>query len=198
MNKYSQKPLPGIRNCANIFFFFLFLIPNYNLIAQKGGEWPNFHGSDRINKSTETGLMKEWPAGGPGLLLTIEGLGEGYSSVSIANNVIYTAGLHNNQTHIFAFDLKGKLLWKSPNGKAWSTTMAHAVSYTGSRSTPTYNNKRVYHLGESGRLAAFDAETGRELWYKDLAKQFEAPSTKYGYAESVLIDGENLYVRPAG
>ena len=184
---------------TNIFFILLFItIPGNKLIAQKGGEWPNFHGSDRTNKSAETGLMKEWPTDGPGLLFTIEGLGEGYSSVSIANGVIYTAGLLNQQTHVFAFDLKGKLLWKSPNGKAWSTTMAHAVTYTGSRSTPTYNNNRVYHLGESGRLAVFDAKTGKELWYKDLPGQFEAPSTKYGYAESLLIDGEKLYVRPAG
>ncbi|MBI5010300.1 MAG: PQQ-like beta-propeller repeat protein [Bacteroidia bacterium] len=198
MNKYSQKPLRGTRKFANILFFFVFLILNNILSAQKGGEWPNFHGSDRTNKSAETGLMKEWPADGPVLMFTIEGLGEGYSSVSIANGVIYTAGLLNQQTHVFAFDIKGKLLWKSPNGKAWSTTMAHAVTYTGSRSTPTYNSNRVYHLGESGRLAAFDAKTGKEIWYKDLAEQFEAPSTKYGFAESVLIDGNNLYVRPAG
>jgi outer membrane protein assembly factor BamB len=198
MNKYSQNPFRRIRKCTNIFFLFLFLILNNNLFSQKGGEWPNFHGSDRTNKSAETGLLKEWPADGPKLMFTIEGLGEGYSSVSIAKGVIYTAGLLNQQTHVFAFDLNGRLLWKSPNGKAWSTTMAHAVTYTGSRSTPTYDNNRVYHLGESGRLAAFDAKTGKEIWYKDLAEQFEAPSTKYGYAESVLIDGNNLFVRPAG
>jgi outer membrane protein assembly factor BamB len=176
----------------------LLVFPAFCISAQTGGEWPNFHGSDRTNKSAETGLLKEWPVGGPKLLFAIEGLGEGYSSVSIADGVIYTAGLLNNQTHVFAFDLNGKLLWKSPNGKAWSTTMAHAVTYTGSRSTPTYNNNRIYHLGEAGRLAAFDAKTGKELWCKDLAEQFEAPATKYGYAESVLIDGNNLYVRPAG
>ena len=198
MNKYNQKPFPGTRKFSNILFLFLFLFLNNNLFALKVGEWPNFHGSDRTNKSAETGLMKEWPAGGPELLFKIEGIGEGFSSVAIANGVIYTAGLTNNQPFVFAFDMKGSLLWKSANGKAWSTTMAHAVSYTGSRGTPTYNNGIVYHLGETGRLAAYDAKNGKELWGKDLVKDFEAPDTKYGYAESVLIDGEKLYVRPAG
>lgn len=44
--------------------------------------------------------------------------------------------------------------------QAWSTTMSHARSYTGSRSTPTYDNGVIYHLGEMGRLIAFNAKTG--------------------------------------
>lgn len=198
MNKYSQKPLRGTRKFANILFLFLFLILNNNLFAQKKGEWPNFHGTDRTNKSQETGLLKEWPASGPRLLFTIEGLGEGYSSVALADGMLFTAGLVNSQPYVFAFDLNGKLLWRSPNGKAWSTTAAHAVTYTGSRGTPTYDNARIYHLGETGRLAAFDAKSGKELWARNLAEEFEAPQTKYGYSESVMIDGDYLFARPAG
>lgn len=198
MNKYSQNPFRRIRKCANIFFLFIFLILNNILFAQKGGEWPNFHGSDRTNKSAETGLMKEWPERGPNLLFTIEGLGEGYSSIAIAGGIIYAAGLVNKQPLVFAFDLNGKLLWKSPNGKTWSTTAAHAVTYTGSRGTPTYNNDRIYHIGETGRLTAYNSKNGKEIWSRDLAGEFDAPQTKYGYSESILIDGENLYARPAG
>ena len=33
---------------------------------------------------------------------------------------------------------------------------------------------------------------------KDLSVEYEAPGTEYGYSESVYIDGDNLYVRPAG
>jgi outer membrane protein assembly factor BamB len=166
--------------------------------AQKTTEWPAYHGPDRSNKSAETGMLKEWPRGGPKLLWTISGLGEGYSSLSIGDGLIYISGLASNQTYVFCFDLRGKEVWKKPNGDAWSTTMSWATTYTGARSTPTYDNGIVYHLGERGRLTAFDSKSGEEKWHKELLNEFDAEMPEYGYSESVFIDGDNLYVRPAG
>ncbi|MBN2481137.1 MAG: PQQ-like beta-propeller repeat protein [Bacteroidales bacterium] len=143
-------------------------------------------------------MMKEWPQDGPELLWTATGLGEGYSSVSISDGLIYTAGTTGNQTYVLAFDLNGKQVWRKPNGKAWSTFMPHARSYTGARSTPTIDNGVLYHLGETGRLAAFDSKTGEELWYRELMEEFDKEETEYGYSESVLIDEDYLYTRPAG
>ncbi len=167
-------------------------------VAQTNGEWPCFHGTSRTNKSAETGLLKQWPASGPKLLWTVSGLGEGYSSVSIAEGKIFTAGKQDNQTYVFSYDLNGKLLWKTPNGGAWSTNMSHARSYTGSRSTPTYDGDAVYHLGETGRLAAFESGAGKEMWAVDFLKTFGAEIPEYGFAESVFIDGDRLYCSPAG
>jgi outer membrane protein assembly factor BamB len=177
---------------------FLFTLSFFNTAAQKKNEWPCFHGSDRTNKSTETGLLKVWAKDGPELLWTISGLGDGYSSISVGDGHIYTAGMYNNQTCVFSFDLKGKLVWKKPNGKAWSTTLSWATSYTGSRSTPTYDDGMIYHLGETGRLTAYDAKSGQEIWSRELTKDYDAEIPEYGYSESVFIDGDNLYVRPAG
>jgi outer membrane protein assembly factor BamB len=176
----------------------LFLLQCNNADSQKLTNWPCFHGPDRTNKSIETGLLKKWPAGGPKLLFTISGLGEGYSSVSFGEGMIFTAGKLKDQSYVFAFDLNGKPVWSSPNGKAWATTASWASSYTGSRSTPTYDNGRLYCLSEAGRLAVYDAKTGNEIWAKDLPKEFDAPQTEYGYAESVYVEGNRLYVRPSG
>lgn len=184
----------------NLFLsFFIFVgLSGFNAEGQKTFEWPCFHGTDRTNKSAETGMLKEWPKDGPKLLWTVSGLGEGYSSVSSGGGLLYTAGKYNNQTYIFSFDLEGKLVWKKPNGQAWSTTLSYASSYTGARSTPTYDNGVLYHLGERGRLTAFNAKTGTELWHRELVSDFEVEPPEYGYSESVLIDGDNLYTRPAG
>jgi outer membrane protein assembly factor BamB len=183
----------------SVMLLFLVSIGCNNTTSQNiNYEWPCFHGPDRTNKSPETGLAKEWPVNGPALLLTIEGLGEGFSSVSIANGMIFTAGLINNESWVFAFDLQGKQIWKKPAGRAWSTTASWASSYTGPRSTPTYDNGILYFLGEMGRLTAFESKTGQEIWHRDLMEEFNAPVPEYGYAESVMIDGNNLYVRPAG
>lgn len=166
--------------------------------AQAQFEWPSFHGTDQTNRSPETGLLKSWPEQGPQLVQTISGLGEGYSSVAIADGMIFTAGSVNKQPFVYAFDMNGKLVWKKPVGQAWTTTMSWASSYTGTRSTPTYNKGVVYFLGELGLLTALEAKTGKEIWQVDLVKEFDAPPTEYGYSESVLIDGNRLYVRPAG
>lgn len=166
--------------------------------AQENNEWPCFHGSHRTNKSAETRLLKNWPETGPKPLWTVSGLGEGYSSISLAGGYLYTAGKIEKQTFVFAFDHNGRQIWKKPNGRSWETTMSHARAYTGSRSTPTYDDGLVYHLGETGRLTALDYKTGKEIWYRDLREQFNASIPEYGYAESVLIDGNRLYCNPAG
>ena len=182
----------------NCIFYLVLAIPGCVSIAQQECNWPCFHGADRTNKSTETGLLKKWPETGPELILTISGLGEGYSSVSIAEGYMFTAGMTEKQTYVFAFDLNGKQIWKKPNGQSWETTLSWATTYTGSRSTPTYDDGVVYHLGEMGRLAAFDYKTGNELWSVELRDKFDAEISEYGYTESVYIDGDRLYCNPGG
>ncbi len=170
---------------------------SFGLLAQENS-WPCFHGLDRTNKSAETGLLKKWPTDGPELNWTATGLGEGYSSVSLSDGYIFTGGSDSERAYVYCFDLAGNMIWQMPNGKAWSTTASYARTYTGARSTPTFDSGILYHLGETGRLAAFDALTGKEIWHKDLPAEFNASPTEYGYSESVLIDGENLYVSPFG
>lgn len=178
-----------------VLFLLIILAPFSEIISQTSREWPCFHGPDRTNLSAETGLLKAWDEKGPVLLFTISGLGEGYTSTTIAGGMIYTAGSSGNQSWLYAFDSKGKLVWKKPNGEAWNVTVSWASSYNGPRSTPTYDNGVIYHLSEAGMLTAFRAKTGEAVWSRNLPKDFNAKIPMYGYAESVLIDGENLYVR---
>ena len=52
------------------------------------GDWPQWRGPNRDDISTETGLLKSWPAGGPALAWKARGMGIGFSSVSIADGWI--------------------------------------------------------------------------------------------------------------
>ncbi len=45
--------------------------------AAATADWPQWHGPDRTNLSKETGLLKQWPTGGPKLLWSVNGLGSG-------------------------------------------------------------------------------------------------------------------------
>jgi len=162
--------------------------------------WPCFHGPRRDNISAETGLLQIWPDDGPKLLWTNSDIGYGYSTVSIAADRIFTAGMIEKQTFVTALDLAGRKLWQSLNGRSWqaSERQTWAVPYAGSRGTPTVDGESVYHLSELGRLAALDIETGKEQWRLDLLEAFEAERPEYGYSESVLIHGDSVICCPAG
>jgi hypothetical protein len=76
-------------------------------------DWPQWRGPRRDDVSTETGLLKQWPAAGPRLVWTASGCGRGYSSVVVSGQMIYTAGITDKQTYVVAFDLAG-----NPKGSA--------------------------------------------------------------------------------
>jgi len=44
--------------------------------------WPGWRGANRDGKSSDTGLLKSWPEGGPKRLWSLSGIGSGYSSAS--------------------------------------------------------------------------------------------------------------------
>src|SRR4051812_5922207 len=56
------------------------------------GEWPQWRGPNRDGKSPETGLLKEWPKGGPPLAWKIKGVGVGYSSLAVMGGHVFTVG----------------------------------------------------------------------------------------------------------
>ncbi len=154
--------------------------------------WPCFHGPNHDNISPEKGLLKQWPPDGPKRFWEVSGCGAGYSGVSIADGRIFTAGDFGDQEVVLALDMNGKLLWKSPNGRAWSG------SSPGSRTTPTYSDGAVYQMNPNGRLAAFAAPSGKPLWAVDLTAEFDAQHGVWGFAENVVVEGNKLLCMPGG
>jgi len=76
----------------------LILAMSVQVAFTHAADWPQFRGPNRDGKSRETGLLKKWPEAGPRLVRTISGLGEGYSSPSIADRCEYRlcqADIHN-------------------------------------------------------------------------------------------------------
>ena len=160
--------------------------------AGSGSTWPEFHGPGRLNISREKGLLKKWPEGGPRLLWKYSQCGDGFSGVSIAEGKIFTAGDFDDSEMILALDLKGKLLWKTPNGEAWQKASP------GSRTTPTYDEGVVYQMNPTGRLAACQARSGKELWAVDLKAKFDADYGVWALAENVIVEGDKVLCMPGG
>ncbi len=160
--------------------------------AATQASWPAFHGADRLNMSSEKGLLKRWPEGGPPLLWTYDRCGRGYSGVSIADGMIFTIGDFPDAEKVMALDMDGRLLWETPNGKPWTRACP------GSRTIPTYDEGKLYQMSPLGRLASIEARTGKPVWALDLKEEFDARYGIWALAENVLIDGNMLLCMPGG
>jgi len=160
--------------------------------GQSPSFWPQFHGPNRDNKSTETDLVERWPENGPALLWTAQGIGHGYASVSIAEGLIYTAGNIDDDTVISALDLDGRIRWQAANGKAWTHPKP------GARGTPTLDGRRLYHESPYGDVVCLDARSGRKIWGLNILEKFRSQNIQWALAESLLIDGDRVICCPGG
>ena len=159
--------------------------------ADPNVEWPGWLGPNRDGKSPDTGLLKEWPTGGPTLLWKVDNIGKGFSSVAVSGGMVYITGDVGNKLMIFAFDMDGKPKWQVDNGPAWKNDPG------GSRSTPTIDKGNLYLLSGGGVLGCYEAKTGKRIWFKEM-KEFGGSPGGWGYAESVLIYENLAVVKPGG
>ncbi len=183
-----------IHGVSGLGLVVMLLMAGPHLLAggTEGANWPEFHGPNRDNVSTEKGLLKQWPEGGPRLIWKFSECGGGFSGVSIAEGKIFTAGDFGPKEMVIALDLDGKVLWKVQNGKSWRGQIP------GARTTPTYDNGILYHMSPMGRLAAYQAASGKEVWSVDLKKEFGARYGTWAMSENVRIEGKALLCVPGG
>lgn len=155
-------------------------------------DWGQFRGPHRDGLSPDTGLLAQWPAGGPPLAWKVTGLGEGLSSVAVVGNKVFTMG----DGFMLALDAAtGKTLWKAPNGDTGK--VAANQGGNGPRGTPACDGTAVYGITQNGVIIAHNAATGAELWRKKMS-DFGGSVPTWGYSESPLIDGQMLLCTPGG
>ena len=159
-------------------------------------DWPQWRGPNRDNVSSETGLLKEWPKEGPALLWKATGLGMGFSTVSVVGDRIYTMGDGDDAGYVRCISLAdGKPIWSARMGRPGGNQRGQGPGTLG---TPTVDGELVFALGQFGDLIAVKAADGKEVWRKDLVKDFGGQMPHWHYAESPLVDGQQVVVTPGG
>ena len=171
------------------YLFIIAILFPVMLYAQENSQW---RGERRDGIYHEIGLLKEWPAGGPQLLWKYEGLGDGYTSVAVANGKLYITGLTDDKLILYVFDLKGQLLVKKEISEEWTT------GYAGPRSTLCINDGKLYIYNAFGKLFCLSEVTLDEIWTKSLFTDFDGQNVKWGINESPLIVGEKIIMTPGG
>src|SRR5919202_613312 len=156
-------------------------------------DWPQWQGPDRTGVSKETGLLREWPAGGPPLVWSASNLGGGYGSIAVKGDRIYVQGKNGSTSIVSAFNLAdGKPLWSKSLGPSTSNDQGD-----GPRGTPTVDGDRIYVLTESGDLACLKTD-GTAVWQRNILKDFNGRNLRWLISESPLVDGGKVIVTPGG
>lgn len=163
-----------------------------SLITQ-AADWPTFRGADRRDVSTETGLLKKWPAHGPTQVWMNQDAGLGYSGYSIVGGTVYTMGARDAVEYVIAIDAaSGKEKWSAEAGALLTNGWGD-----GPRSTPTVDGDKVYAMAGKGTLVCLSTADGKELWRVTM-ESLGGKIPGWGYCESPLAEGELVIVTPGG
>ena len=155
------------------------------------GDWPRWRGPQNDGISPAKGLMSSWPEDGPPVVWSVRGLGDGFSSVSVADGKIYTMGRKDGSVNLVCrkFD-DGSELWSTRVGGGNRPNC-----------TPTVDVEAnlVFGLSHQGDLLCADATTGEAKWRKSYKDDFGGRMMSgWGYSESPLVDGDMLICTPGG
>lgn len=164
----------------------LFLSP---LAAQDSASWTQWRGPNRDGIATETG----WVVDSGGRKLWTKQVGMGYSTVVIANGLLFTQG-HDKEKQedtIFCLDAAtGKEKWKHTFA-AKTMSMAHRG---GTLSTPSIDGTRLWALNREGNLFCFDAKSGKQRWHQNVIRKHGAKMPTWGFSASPLVLEEAVLV----
>ena len=166
-------------------------------VAAVADDWPQWQGPDRNAVSRETGLLQEWPKGGPPLAWKADGLGGGDSAPSVAGGKLFGMSNRGGDEVVWALaEAGGKELWATRLGPAVQQRVHQ--SKEGPACTPTVDGERLYVIGVGGDLACLQVKDGAVVWRVSFTKDFGGTPPMWNYRESPLVDGDKVVCTPGG
>jgi outer membrane protein assembly factor BamB len=164
------------------------------LVAQsRPADWPQWRGPNRDGVVAGFTEPSAWPE-----RLTrkwkVE-VGIGYATPILVGNRVFMFSRQGDDEVLAAIDAgTGARIWAARYAAPFTISPAAARHEKGPKSTPTYADGRIFTLGMTNIVTAFDAATGRQLWQK--------PATPvqplYHTAMSPLVDRGLMIVHVGG
>ena len=146
-------------------------------------DWPQWRGPNRDGSIASFVEPKAWPE-----KLTrrwkVE-VGLGYASPVLVGNRVYLFSRQGDNEVLQALNPDtGAKIWDSSYTAPFTLSPAAARHEKGPKSTPTFADGKLFTLGMTGIVSAFDAATGRRLWQTPPSQ----PGPLYHTAMSPLVD----------
>jgi outer membrane protein assembly factor BamB len=161
--------------------------------GQAGPDWPQWRGPRRDGTLTAFTAPATWPdALKQQWKITV---GEGYATPILVGNRVYQFSRQGENEVMRSIDAAtGKVIWEKSYAAPFEMTSGTRRHGPGPKSTPTYADGRIFTLGMSSIVTAWDAATGKELWRipsGPLQPQFHT-------AMSPLVDGNQMFLHLGG
>jgi outer membrane protein assembly factor BamB len=126
-------------------------------------------------------------------------VGEGQSSPVVSNDTAYTFTREGEEEVARAINVTtGKVLWRNSYPAPYKVYSGAASYGSGPRSTPVIHQNKLFTLGISGILSAFDAQSGALKWQKQFDGKFPEASPPFGASMSPLVAGNLLIAHVGG
>jgi outer membrane protein assembly factor BamB len=160
-------------------------------------DWPQWQGPDRNAVSRDTGLLQEWPEGGPSLAWRIDDLGGGDSAPAIAQGKLFGMSNRDGKEIVWVLSEKdGSKVWVSPLGDAVQQGVPQ--SSEGPGGTPAVDGDHLYVIGMGGRVVCLETASGKIVWQRSFTDDFGGTLPMWSYRESPLVDDDKVICTPGG
>jgi outer membrane protein assembly factor BamB len=187
--------------CVSAFMFAAYFVASLWLWFQcagaqnPGDDWPQLLGPQANGTSSETGLLDHWPTNGVPVLWS-KVVGTGYSAPSVLGQRLVLHHSIGEEEIVECFDpANGKSLWRY----SYPSHFRDPYGYNnGPRGTPLLASNLCYTFGAEGKLLCLDLPTGKLIWQRDTAKDWEIPPAFFGVGSSPILEGGWLIVMVGG
>ena len=159
-----------------------------------GQEWNQWRGPARDGSVSAKNAPGTWPES---LKQTwrLE-IGEGYSSPVVAGDRVFIHGRRDPEEIVAAVSLTtGKIIWQQKYQASFKKNQYAVEMAKGPNSTPLVAGNRLFTLGVTGILNAWDTATGKQLWTRDFSGSIDTSKLFCGTAASPLIVEGRLVVQ---
>ena len=146
-------------------------------------DWPRWRGLKGNGISSESNWVPAAIEKNTNVIWNVN-VGNGWSSVSVRGNHLYTMGNVNDQDIVYCLDVEtGKEIWRY-------TYSCDDGNYPGPRSTPVIDGDLVYTISREGHVFCLDAASGKVKWKRQVCVEEGAQPPTWGFAGAACIEGE--------
>ena len=152
--------------------------------------WPQWRGPNLNGVSNEKNLPVKWTTE-ENVVWKVSMPGFSGSTPIVWRDRIFLNLADGDNLFLWCVDKnKGEVLWKQPLGAGNVKMRKQNMSSP----SPVTDGRTVYVMTGTGILKAFDF-AGKELWSRDIQKDYGAFGLNWGYASSPLLFEDSLFVQ---
>jgi outer membrane protein assembly factor BamB len=157
------------------------------------GDWTGWLGPERNGWVAGFQPPDEWPAQLEQVWQV--DVGTGYGSPLVSGGRVYQHARQGEEEVVWCLDVDaGDVIWRRSDTVPFQIGGGAEKHGKGPKSCPALADGRLFTLSITGRLSAWDAESGDLLWGRDFADRFDKTHPYWGASTSPLVDGDRVIV----